>query len=151
MIHEDLYADIVRSMPIPCVDILVSDQNQVLLLRRANDPARNCWWFPGGRILHGESRTQAVRRKMLEETGLKVSAIKEMKTFELFLPHEDGYLAHGITTVFSAQGSSVDPVKVDEQTIEARWMPTESILNLDLHPFVRGLLTECVTSEASGA
>ena len=150
MIHEDLYADIVQSMPIPCVDVLVSDQNRVLLLRRANDPAKNCWWFPGGRILHGESRTQAVRRKMLEETGLKVSAINEIKTVELFLPHEDGYLAHGITTVFSAQGSRVDPVKVDEQTIEARWFPAESILEIDLHPFVLGLLTECVMSEASG-
>ena len=150
MIREDLYLDIVQLMPVPCVDVLVSDENRVLLLRRANDPAKNCWWFPGGRILHGESRTQAVRRKMLEECGLEVSAIDEIKTVELFLPHEDGYVAHGITTVFTAQASSVDPVKVDEQTIEARWLPTESIFRLDLHPFVRSLLSECVTSEASG-
>ncbi len=67
---DDLYREIVLNMPICCVDIGPLDTaGRVLLLRRREEPARGAWWFPGGRVLRGETRLQAARRKLAEECG----------------------------------------------------------------------------------
>jgi 8-oxo-dGTP diphosphatase len=42
------------------------------LVQRAHDPGRGLWSLPGGRVESGESDDAAVRRELLEETGLAV-------------------------------------------------------------------------------
>ena len=47
-IDKNLYKQIQKVMPIPCVDlVVVNDYGQVLLAKRRNEPAVNEWWFPG--------------------------------------------------------------------------------------------------------
>jgi len=45
----------------------------VLLTRRAINPGRGLWTFPGGFVDFGESVTDAAVRETLEETGLEVN------------------------------------------------------------------------------
>jgi len=45
---------------------------RVLLTRRAIDPGRGLWTFPGGFVDFGESVTDAALRETFEETGLRV-------------------------------------------------------------------------------
>lgn len=45
---------------------------RLLLIRRAAEPGRGLWSIPGGRVLPGETDADAVRRELLEETGLLV-------------------------------------------------------------------------------
>ena len=73
MISSDLYACIRSVMPIVCVDCLLVVDSNVLLLKRSNSPAYGQWWFPGGRILHGEDITTASLRKLKEETSLEAN------------------------------------------------------------------------------
>ena len=42
------------------------------MVQRAHDPGRGLWSLPGGRVEPGESDAAAVRRELLEETGLTV-------------------------------------------------------------------------------
>jgi 8-oxo-dGTP diphosphatase len=60
---------------VPCVGAVVQDATgRLLLIRRRNDPHAGFWSLPGGRVEGGETLEQAVRREVLEETGLLVRA-----------------------------------------------------------------------------
>ena len=78
MIEEKLYKKIQEVLPICCVDVVILNKNkEFLLLKRKNEPAKDQWWVPGGRIKKGEKTEKAVLRKVKEETGLNIK-IKKM-------------------------------------------------------------------------
>jgi ADP-ribose pyrophosphatase YjhB (NUDIX family) len=52
---------------------VVAHERRILLVRRAIDPYRGCWGFPGGFQEYGESLEETARRETLEETGLPVT------------------------------------------------------------------------------
>jgi mutator protein MutT len=59
--------------PVAAVGAIVTDENgKVLLVRRANDPAKGKLGMPGGFIDPDESSEEALRREMLEEVGLTI-------------------------------------------------------------------------------
>ncbi len=63
--------------PAAAAGVLVLDEDgRLLLLRRAQDPARGAFGFPGGFADAGESIEHTVRRETLEETGLEVETIE---------------------------------------------------------------------------
>lgn len=58
--------------PKVAVAVLVKRGKDVLLVRRANDPARGCWTLPAGFVDAGEDPALAAQRECFEETGLRV-------------------------------------------------------------------------------
>src|SRR3954467_5012662 len=59
---------------VPCVGAVVHDDgHRLLVVRRANPPAAGRWSIPGGRVEGDETDAEAVRREVLEETGLVVA------------------------------------------------------------------------------
>jgi ADP-ribose pyrophosphatase YjhB (NUDIX family) len=54
------------------VGAVVIEHGALLLVRRGRPPAVGRWSIPGGRVEHGETITEAVRREVAEETGVDV-------------------------------------------------------------------------------
>jgi len=138
LIPKKLYGQIQRVMPIPCVDLIISNlAGQVLLIKRKDEPAKNQWWFPGGRVHFLELRKDAAKRKLKEECGLKAAEFVEIGTFDLILavPGKRAY-THGITTLFHIRSVGPKPVELDGQSWQAQWKKADEWLSLGLHPFV---------------
>lgn len=58
------------------VAAVVDVRGKVLLLRRPPDDARGGEWeFPGGKVDPGEDLMTALRREVIEETGLTISSV----------------------------------------------------------------------------
>lgn len=138
MIPESLYTQILQSLPIPCVDLLVVNADlKILLVQRRNDPARGEWWFPGGRIWFGETRVDAVVRKLKEECGLQADAVHCLGTFDLMLERTDnGLLSHAITSLYRVGVQQTGSLHLDHQSDGAIWMTAEQWLQRQLHPFI---------------
>lgn len=64
--------------------ILIND-DQILLVRRANPPLQGQWSIPGGLVETGETISQAIIREVQEETGLTVEPVKLVEVFERIL------------------------------------------------------------------
>ena len=54
----------------------------ILLVERGSHPLKGYWSLPGGLVETGESLDQAVRREVLEETGLQVKPVEMFGVFE---------------------------------------------------------------------
>ena len=52
--------------------VLVTRDDSVLLVRRANEPFRGSWTLPAGFVNGGEDPAKAAERECMEETGLSV-------------------------------------------------------------------------------
>jgi 8-oxo-dGTP diphosphatase len=63
--------------------ILCSTSNQfkVLLIKRKKDPFKDQWALPGGFIEEGEDLEQAAKRELLEETGVKIQSMEQIRAF----------------------------------------------------------------------
>ena len=56
--------------------VLVTQDQRVLLVRRATEPFRGLWTLPAGFINGGEDPAEAAARECLEETGLSVRVMR---------------------------------------------------------------------------
>lgn len=137
-IKQGLYDEILRIMPIPCVDVMVfDDADRVLLLRRKNEPAAGQWWFPGGRVLYFETREDSASRKLEEECGLVATQFQELGTFEILFYSLQDARVHSITTLFKVQVTRESTIRLDHQSDEARWFSPAEWLKCELHAFIR--------------
>lgn len=85
-IPDNVYDQITKQLPIASVEALIVIDKALLFLRRKNYPAKEEWWFPGGRILKGENLEQALRREVREETGLEISSYKLINVYSRVFP-----------------------------------------------------------------
>lgn len=132
---KEVYATLVRDSVVCCVDIVLVRLNhrmkrkECLLVERSSEPVRGVWWWPGGRLLKGETFFAAAVRKAQQETGIgNVKPIQVLGVWNTFFPtsHWDNEESKGTQTVnpivlVEALGDDVD-VKLDEQSENYRWI-----------------------------
>ena len=88
--------------PLPTVDIIIETMGGVVLIERNNQPFG--WALPGGFVDYGESLEKAAVREALEETGLHVKLVRQLKTYSD--PGRDPR-HHSISTVFIATAAGM--------------------------------------------
>ena len=104
----------------------------VLLVRRANPPARDRWAFPGGSVRAGERMDHAVRREVLEETALRIGPPRFVRHQEVIERDADGRLRyHYVIAVHAAEAPDGEPVAGDDAA-DARFVPLGRLHTLDV-------------------
>lgn len=69
-------------------------QRRVLLVERAGQPLKGYWSLPGGLVETGERIEAAVRREVLEETGLRVKPTRLFGVYERIMPDAKGRIEY---------------------------------------------------------
>ncbi len=119
LIPEETYRSIVDTMPILCVDAIIrNDRQEVLLVKRTNEPLKDEWWVPGGRVYKGESLENAIKRKIKEELGIDIKIKGAVGYYEDQFEKNPLNLESGLHTlgiVFEAEPQSLN-IKLDGQS-----------------------------------
>ena len=123
--HEE-YKKVLSAIPIVCVDCLVVNENEeYLLVKRANPPLKGEYWVPGGRLYKNERILDAVHRKMREEVGIGVDVVTILGILEFFDPASEYSECgvHTISIVHLVKPLSYD-IKLDDQATD--WVGSKS-------------------------
>ena len=110
------------------VDALVfsgnGDDMQLLLIRRKHDPFVGMWAFPGGFVEDDEELETAACRELEEETGLKVSSMKQLHTFGKLGRDTRG---RTVSVVYYTFLQDAVAVKGGDDAAEAEWVKVKDI------------------------
>lgn len=105
------------------------DAVSVLLIKRKYPPFKNSWAIPGGFVLDGESLEEAVKRELLEETGITVAYLEQLYTFGE--PNRDPR-RHVVSVAYFAlvKSSQYQQLKASTDAEEAQWFSIEKLPSL---------------------
>jgi 8-oxo-dGTP diphosphatase len=62
----------------------------ILMVERGGEPLKGYWSLPGGLVETGELLEEAVRREILEETGLRIQPVSRFDIFERIMRDAQG-------------------------------------------------------------
>jgi len=97
-------------IPSLTADIFIFDDDfNFILIKRLNDPYRDCWALPGGFVEYGESVETAAIREAKEETSIDVELIDLVNIYSK--PNRDPR-GHTVTVAYTAKGD-LDSMKAD--------------------------------------
>lgn len=68
---------------------LIFENGKLLIVERGKEPLKGYWSIPGGIVEAGEKLEDAIRREVLEETGLQVEPLSIFEVFERILPDSE--------------------------------------------------------------
>lgn len=97
-----------------------SNRLEVLLIKRAGDPFKGLWAFPGGFVDQDESLEVAAARELLEETGLSRIHLEQIGAFGD--PGRDPR-GHTVSVVFAALLDQRARATAGDDACDADWHP----------------------------
>jgi phosphoglycolate phosphatase-like HAD superfamily hydrolase/ADP-ribose pyrophosphatase YjhB (NUDIX family) len=108
--------------PLATVGALIfNSKNEALMIR--THKWSNLWGIPGGKIKWGETSENALRREVLEETGLKISGINFVLVQDCIHSKEFYRDAHFVLLNYTCRCSGKNPlVELNEEGREFCWV-----------------------------
>jgi len=110
-----------------CVVITKEAEPKVLLIQRGADPYKGCWAFPGGFMNMDETTEQCAIRELEEETGLKVSTVRQIGAYSKVDRDPRG---RTITVAYLAIIDKPAQVTGQDDAAKAEWFPLSALPKL---------------------
>jgi 8-oxo-dGTP diphosphatase len=97
---------------------------RVLLIQRGNEPFKGCWAFPGGFMNMDETTEQCAVRELEEETGLRLSSVRQVGTYSRVDRDPRG---RTLTVAYLALVDAPVPVQGHDDAARAQWFPLSAL------------------------
>lgn len=121
---------LVTDLPIEAVSAAIHRGGRFLLVKRGRAPSRGLYAFPGGRVEDGETREDAVRREVEEETGLRLGGVSHLRDIEIAPDPVAGFPGFRLS-VYASEDPGGTPVAGDDAE-SLGWFSTEEMAELPI-------------------
>lgn len=112
------------------VDVVLESQNEILLIRRGNDPFKRQWALPGGFVEADETLLQAAWRELREETDWPLSATDELHFIAYFDDPQRDPRGRIISMAFGMQVQEREAVRAGDDAAKVQWWPLSALPEL---------------------
>ena len=120
--------------------VAINPKDQLLLVRRGKDPGKGTWGIPGGVVELGESLEDAVRRELMEETGVTVDPLDRITILDRVYRDEEGRVRyHYIIVEYLCRAEDVPP-RASDDVDRAVWVTNEEAKTYPLMEITREVI-----------
>ena len=134
-------------IPSVTTDIFIFDDDfNFILIKRKNNPYKDCWALPGGFVEYGESVENAAIREAKEETNIDVELKELVNVYSE--PNRDPR-GHTITIAYIAKGD-INNRKADSDAKEIDVFSLEKLNEIDIAFDHEKIIKDCLNKAKSG-
>jgi len=130
------FETVIRLTPLVAIDMIVrSAEGRVLVGRRNYEPAKGCFFVPGGRITKNETLAAAFKRISLAELGAeqRIEEARFLGVYEHFYPtnrlERAGFGTHYVVLAYELKSPVDAALLPQEQHGEYAWQTEAELLN----------------------
>ena len=103
-----------------------NEKNELLVCRRAKEPAKGTLDLTGGFVDMYETAEQGVAREVREETGMEVTETKYLFTLPNTYLYSD-FLVHTCDLFFQVKVQSTEKIQAMDDVAETYWVPLDQV------------------------
>ncbi|WP_405293502.1 NUDIX domain-containing protein [Methanobrevibacter sp.] len=124
-------------------DIFIyDDELNFILIKRRNEPYKDCWALPGGFVEYGESVETAAIREAKEETSIDV----ELKSLvNVYSEPDRDPRGHTVTVAYTAKGD-FNSKKADSDAKDIGIFSKDQLDELELAFDHEKIITDCINN-----
>ncbi len=137
--------------PRPSCHAVILEGERILLVERGHEPYRGYWGMPGGAVELGETVAEALRREVLEETGLDVEVGALVTYRDAVARRTDGSYAYHYVIMYHLARVTGGILRAGDDAARAAWVPLADLPSFRLVPGLAQVLGEALALLAAGA
>lgn len=137
--------------PIAGVASVVFSGEDILLVRRGNEPSKGMWGLPGGVVELGEIVKDAVAREVEEETGILIQPMRLLAVFDSIVRDDAGRVRyHYVLCEYLCEAVGGE-LRASSDVSNARWVPIKELGSLEMNPWTRRFIEKVAKQEHIGS
>lgn len=142
-IDELTYSVILDNIVVACIDVVVRNSGQVLIVRRVYFPQKD-WWIIGGRMSTGESPQDTASRHVDKDLKIccKPTRFKYLTHFygswslRAHNPISNGTQTHSSVLLLDISDSEKDSIILGSEYTALTWVEPKELKNPKYHPLL---------------
>ena len=100
---------------------------ELLLIKRKNEPFKDCWALPGGFVDENEDLETAARRELEEETQIKINSLQQIGAFGK--PFRDPR-GHMVSVAYFGEVPGNTQAVASDDAKEVQWFSIQNLPDL---------------------
>lgn len=126
--------------PLIGVGALILEGESILMAQRGKAPLLGWWSLPGGALETGELLADAVRREVLEETGLEIEPLGVVEIFERIMRDESGAPEYHYVLIDYICRATGGALCAGDDVSRAEWIPRADLGRLQITEGTLGVI-----------